>query len=258
MNEPQFAMDYGGDAPAQSGAIAVPQQVAAAQPFQIVMPPQKKRFSAGAGMVAGVILSAAALYVAETFAPPAFRPSTFTGSYGGRVEAEIKAHDLETQAKFLDWAEEVKVSVAQQQDQYRNAAQGILNNYQAAYDRTRIYAQATAQLQQNYMQQRTEIAREQQGTDVFTINFARIWGRISNVLDEGSGDAALDYADSVGEQLQDELTDAVQNGVTVDVAGWDTNLPSPQQVRGEFDKLPPIKFPDPPKISRDALSEAGE
>ena len=160
----QYAMDYGGDAPQQSGAVAAPPMVAG-HPYQVVMPPQKKRVSAGTGMFFGIILCGGILYGAEMFAPAELRPSTATGSYGGRYAAEIKAHDLETHAEFMDWAEEVKVSVAQQQEQYRAAAQGMLNNYQAAYDRSRIYAQTTAQLQQDYVNQRTDIARQQQGTE---------------------------------------------------------------------------------------------
>ncbi|UBS31534.1 hypothetical protein LBX01_08385 [Altererythrobacter sp. N1] len=257
MSNPQYSIDYGGEAPQQGGMATLPPQ-ATGQPFQIVMPPQKKRISAGAGMFFGIILCGAALYGAEMFAPPDYRPSTITGSYGGRYAAEIKAHDLETQAAFLDWAEEVKVSVAQQQEQYRAAAQGILTNYQAAYDRTRIYAQTTAQLQQDYVHQRTEIARQQQGTDALVINLARLWGRVANVIEPGGGDDALAYADQVGGQLQQELTSAVQNGVTVSVEGWDTGLPPPSQVQADIDRMAPISFPDLPEISRDAQSEGGE
>jgi hypothetical protein len=257
MSNQQYSMDYGSEAPEQGGMAVVPPQ-AAGQPYQIVMPPQKKRISAGAGMFFGIILCGAALYGAEMFAPPEYRPSTLTGSYSGRYAAEIKAHDLETQAAFADWAEEVKVSVAQQQEQYRAAAQGILTNYQAAYDRTRIYAQTTAQLQQDYVHQRTDIARQQQGTDMLVVNLARLWGRVANVIEPGGGDDALDYADQVGSQLQGELTSAVQNGITVSVEGWDTGLPPPAQVRADIESMEPISFPDLPQISRDAQSEEGE
>lgn len=253
----QYAMDYGGDAPHQNGMVAAPQMVAG-QPFQVLMPPQKKRVSAGAGMFFGIILCGAALYGAEMFAPPEFRPSTLTGSYSGRYAAEIKAHDLETHAAFMDWAEEVKVSVAQQQEQYRAAAQGVLANYQAAYDRSRIFAQTTAQIQQDYVHQRTDIARQQQGADIFVVNFARVLGRVQNVFEPGSGDGALEYAEEVGQELQEELTDAVQNGQTVSIEGWDADLPPPSEVRATIEAMPPIEFPDLPEISRDAQSEGEE
>ena len=254
MSDPQYNLDYGADGASQSGVVAIPPQ-AAGQPFQIVMPPQKKRISAGAGMIAGVILSVGALYAVETFAPEALRGSTFVGSYGGRVEAEIKAHDLETQAKFLDWAEEVKVSVAQQQEQYRAAAQGMLTNYQAAYDRSRIYAQTTAQIQHEYVQQRTDIARQQQGTDNLIVNLARLYGHGANFVEPGAGNSALEFADQIGEQMQDEVTEAVRTGATISIEGWDTGLPPPSQVRADIDRMPPVKFPDLPKISRDAANE---
>ena len=252
MSNQNYAMDYGGDAPQQSGMVAMPQMVAG-QPYQILMPPQKKRVSAGAGMFFGILLCGSVLYGAEMFAPPEFRPSTLTGSYSGRYAAEIKAHDLETQAKYLDWAEEVKVSVAQQQEQYRATAQGMIANYQAAYDRSRIYAQTTAQIQHEYIQQRADIARQQQGTDGLVVNLARLLGRGLNAYEPGSGDDALAYADGIGQQMQDEVTRAVQSGATISVEGWNTGLPEPEQVRADFGKLSPIAFPELPKISRDAV-----
>jgi len=96
MSNQQYSMDYGGEAPQQSGMAVVPPQ-AAGQPYQIVMPPQKKRISAGAGMFFGIILCGAALYGAEMFAPPEYRPSTLTGSYSAR-SAQRHADTSEIQA----------------------------------------------------------------------------------------------------------------------------------------------------------------
>ena len=73
MSNQQYSMDYGGEAPQQSGMAVV---LRSAEPtYRIVMPPQKKRISAGAGMFFGIILCGAALYGAEMFAPPEYRPS---------------------------------------------------------------------------------------------------------------------------------------------------------------------------------------
>jgi len=45
--------------------------------------------------------------------------------------------------------------------------------------------------------------------------------------------------------------------VTIEVEGWDTNLPSPETVRAELGKVKPIIIPSPPRIHRMA-HERGE
>jgi hypothetical protein len=253
MSNESYSVDYEGGAPKQSGESAQMQQAAAQPfPFQFVAPPKKRFLSAGVGMVCGVILCAAAFYAAEMIAPVDYRPSTFTGTYSGRYTAEIRAHELETQAEFEDWAAEVRVSAEQQQEQYRAIAQSVLQNYQATYDRTKIFADATARLQQTYVQQSMDVTRSQQGMDVTVVNFARLFGRLAGLADPELGQSAIDYADAIGGQLQSELDRTVTNGVTVDVEGWDIDLASPGEVQQVLQDIPPVTFPDPPSISRDA------
>lgn len=255
----EYAIDYAGGAPRQAGhETRSESEVAPPFPFQIVAPPKRPFISAGVGMIGGALLCAAAFYSAEMFAPLEYRPSTFTGTYSGRYAAEIKAHELETQAEFEDWAAEVRVSAEQQQEQYRATAQSMLQNYQATYDRTKIFADATARLQQAYVQQSMDVARSQQSMDVTVVNFARLFGRLAGLADPELGQSAIDYADSIGGQLQDELDRSVIEGVTVDVAGWDIDLASPQDVQSAFENIAPITFPDPPSISRDANAVGSE
>ncbi len=256
MSEKSYSLDYEGSAPRQSGGVAsTSHHLEQPLPFQIVAPPKRPFISAGVGMVGGALLCAVLFYAAEMFAPLEYRPSTFTGTYSGRYAAEIRAHELETQAEFEDWAAEVRVSAEQQQEQYRNIAQSVLQNYQATYDRTRIFADATARLQQNYVQQRMDVTRSQQGMDVTVVNFARLFGRLAGLADPELGQSAIDYADNIGGQLQDELDRSVTEGVTVDVEGWDIDLASPHDVQSAFENIAPITFPDPPSISRDASAE---
>lgn len=256
MSKEQFSVDYEGSAPRQSGGVAsTPHPTAQPLPFQIVAPPKRPFISAGVSMVGGALLCAAIFYAAEMFAPLEYRPSTFTGTYSGRYAAEIRAHELETQAEFEDWAAEVRVSAEQQQEQYRVVAQSVLQNYQATYDRTKIFADATARLQQAYVQQSMDVARSQQSMDVTVVNFARLFGRLAGLADPELGQSAIDYADDIGSQLQDELDRSVTEGVTVDVEGWDIDLAPPTEVQSAFENIAPITFPDPPSISRDANAE---
>lgn len=255
----EYAIDYAGNTPRQTGEQARNQADSPPPfPFQIVAPPKRPLVSAGVGMIGGALLAAGAFYAAEMFLPIEYRPSTFTGTYSGRYAAEIKAHELETQAEFEDWAAEVRVSAEQQQEQYRATAQSMLQNYQATYDRTKIFADATARLQQAYVQQSMDVARSQQSMDVTVVNFARLFGRLAGLADPELGQSAIDYADSIGGQLQDELDRSVIEGVTVDVEGWDIDLASPQEVQSAFENIAPITFPDPPSISRDANAEDSE
>ncbi len=257
MTYQAYSIDYGGSAPRQGESGAPPAQLPVpGYPYPYpAMPPQKKRLPASVSMFLGMLLCGSAMYGAEMYAPDAYKPSTVTGAYSGRYAAEIKAHDLETQAKFQDWAQQVQLSVTQQQEQYRAAAQSVVANYQATYDRTKIFASATAQLQQAYMAQRMDIVRANQGGDVAVVNFARLFGRLAGIVDPQAGQAALNYADDISGQLQNELDDAVSSGVTVNVDGWDTSLATPDQVRAQMSAIPVVTFPALPRISRDALAE---
>ena len=91
--------------------------------------------------------------------------------------------------------------------------------------------------------------------DVTVVNFARLFGRLAGLADPELGQSAIDYADNISGQLQDEIDQTVTNGVTVDVDGWDIDLASPQKVQKTLDNVSPIEFPDTPSISRDAEAE---
>ena len=254
MSNGQYAMSYEGGA-AQSAAPV--QEVlppgSMMQPYY--MAPPKRGLSA---VVQGLVVSIATLGLVvglEVAAPLPWKPSSVFGSYNGRLAAEIKAHDLEKQAEFQGWAQEVQLSVNQQMDAYRVKAQAVTGHYQAALDRAQLFAGSTARMQEAYVQQKMNQTITRQTGDVTVINFSRILGDLFSIGDPETGAQIHAYADGISNRLQNELDQTVQSGVTINVEGWNTNLPTPAEVQAEMNDLPPVKLPPLPRMSRDARGE---
>ena len=193
--------------------------------------------------VAGVLF-----FGAEAYAPEQFRPSTATGTYAARVEAAVKAAELEQQTHYEEYIAEVRVSAEQQVERFRAQNQGFLAHYQASLDRGKILAEATARLQSQYVAARISQAQMSQSGDQSIINMTRMFGRLANGLEPGAGNGALSYADGLSNQLSRELTDAATSGVTISVEGWDTGLASTDELRRQFDSIPAIEIPPPPPL----------
>lgn len=194
------------------------------------------------------LTGAAFFFGAEAYAPDGFRPSDLMGTYEGRITSAVKAAELEQQGKFDAWAGQVKVSVDQQVEQYRNQNQLTLAHYQAAMERAKIFVDATTRIQGQYVAYRMQQTQSQQATDIAVINWARLFGRIANGLEDGAGDAALNYSRNLGNELSTELTDAANGGATISVNGWDTGLPTIDDAQREIQRLKPITIPSPPKF----------
>jgi len=221
----------------------------------IMMPPRRRRVPAVV-QAALVSVTTAGLFIAmEVLAPVAAKPSTWLGSYNGRLVAETSAHQLETHAKYEAWAKRVELSVAQQNEAYRTNLQAIGVSYQMAHERARMFADATARIQQDYLHQRMAQTQSTQSGDLAVINLARIFGDLAVFIDPNAAQTAHAYADTISDRLKKELDEAVQTGVTVEVDGWDLNLPSPAEVTAKINAVPPLKIPPLPEISRDATAK---
>ncbi len=246
-----YSMDYSEAAPRQSNPHAAfyrdeSAPVPEARPArQWAIPSIVKTFC--------TFVAAGALFMsAEKYAPPEWRPSTVMGTYDGRIASAVKAAELQQQAKYEVWAAGLKVSAEQQVEQYKATAQSILGYQNATYDRLKIVASAAMQVQTAYIDQQTQLKRQQQSTDVTVINLARLWGRAADYLEPGSGQGALDYANDLSGELSDEITEAVKSGARVDITGWDYNLPTPDAARPMFEQLKPLQLPPPPALADDA------
>jgi len=100
------------------------------------------------------VLGALALASAEKYAPDTWRPSTIIGTYDARITSAVKAAELNQQARFEAWAAQVKVASDQNAEAYRAAMNASVANYQAGYDRAKIYAEAATRMQGQYAQMR--------------------------------------------------------------------------------------------------------
>ena len=249
----QYRIEYDGAGARQSSAPMV--EVLPANmpsPHHYMMPPPKRGISA---VLTGIAVSAATLGVViglELAAPFGWKPSSVFGDYNGRLAAEIKAHDLETQAQYENWAQRAQLSINQQLDAYRVQVQSVGGHYQAAMERAQMFAGSTARMQEAYLQQRMSQVVARQGGDLAVVNMSRMIGDLVGAADPETAGQVHGFADNISARLQRELDSAVNSGVVVRVEGWDTNLPSPAEVRAELANIPPIQIPPLPRISRDA------
>ena len=245
-----YSIDYSGSNPEQGDVIGgeYPPQIIryVDAPKRRFVIPSILKTTATFGVAAGLF------FAAEAYAPPEYRPSTSFGTYEARVAAAVKASELQQQLKLEAWSANVKLAVAQHEQQYRSINDGVLNNFTAAYDRNKVMQSAIMQMQNGYVQQVMGQVIVRQQTDNSIINLARFWGRIANGLEEGAGDSALQYADNLGSELSSELLRATRAGVQVNLTDEDNPLPTPAEVRAELAKVKPLELPPPPTIGEPA------
>ena len=244
-----YTIEYSGDAQEADGIV--PGQ---SQPGIRYVEVERRRFEIPSILKTGIafVFATGVFFSCEAYAPPEFRPSTIMGTYDSRVTAAVKASELQQQAKFESWSANVKLAVSQHEQEYKAATDGVLGNFSAAYERNKVVKSALMQMQNGYVQQVMGQVVARQQTDNSVINLARLWGRFSNAIDEGSGNSSLAYANNVGSELSDELLRATRAGVQVDLNDEDDPLPTPAEVRTELAKIKPLQLPPPPVIGQSA------
>ena len=203
------------------------------------------------------VLGALALASAEKFAPDTWRPSTIIGTYDARIASAVKAAELNQQARFEAGAAQVKVASDQNAEAYRAAMNASVANYQAGYDRAKIYAEAATRMQGQYAQMRMNQVNAQTGAENGIINMVKMIGYGMNALEAGSGDQALAYTEAMSRDVSNRMTQAAMEGARIDVTGWNTNLPSPESVRAELARYQPVPIPPPPVLSEQPITMGG-
>lgn len=202
-------------------------------------------------------LGALTLAGMEKYAPDTWRPSTIVGTYDARVASAVKAAELNQQAQLDAWAAQARIATEQNAEQYRAAMAAINTNYQAVYDRAKIYAEAATRIQGEYARMRMSQANAQSGAETGIINLVRMIGHGANALEAGSGNDALAYSDAMSRYLSNRMTAAAVEGSSIDVTGWDTGLPSPESVRAEIGRFRPVPIPPPPVLSEQPVTMGG-
>lgn len=200
-----------------------------------------------------------AFYGAEMLAPPTWRPSAIIGGYEQAMAEARKSGELTAQLRYEGQLKQIETAAVQWQEQYKAAANGVLNYYQATYSRAGVYAQATADIQKQYAATRYQIASTTTGGQTTLANLASLIGNALNAYDPSMGQGALDFAQQMREQAYSVLDDAARSGITVSVDGWNSGLASPAEVASAIRDLPPLKLPsfDPdPNSNQRALPAA--
>jgi hypothetical protein len=264
----EFEVEYDGNGKAQINRV--PQQSQRAMPQDqrgyypqspYGYPPYKEPFRVPAvvNTVFSIALAAAVFFGAQRFAPHDFKPSTIIGGFEAEVSEQLKAAELNQQAKMANYEAEVKVAVETQAKQSEMMLQAILQNYQAVYDRAKIMAEAANNYQGKYLDARIAQTTAVQSTETGLVSISKLIGLGFNLVKPGSGDAALEYAENLNVGLVAGLTQAAQEGVRVDLTtDWNIGLPPPSEVQAMVASVRPVQIPKPPTLSRHGYSDQAQ
>ena len=252
----QYQIDYDDDGGARQASAPEIMPVQSRPRYVEAIDDPRRRFQIPSILKTSLVflLGALALASAEKYAPDTWRPSTIIGTYDARITSAVKAAELNQQARFDVWAAQVKIASDQNAEAYRAAMNASVANYQATYDRARIYADAATRMQGQYAQMRMNQVNAQTGAENGIINMVKMFGYGMNALESGSGDQALAYTETMSRDVSNRMTQAAMEGARIDVTGWDTNLPSPESVRAELRRYQPVPIPAPPVLSEQPIT----
>jgi hypothetical protein len=268
MND-QYEVQYGQDGNAQinhasqlQSQRAMPQnQDGFYQQPPYGYPPYKQPFRVPAIINTGfsILLAAVVFFGAERYSPHDLKPSTMVGGFEASVGQQLKAAELNEQARFAQYEAETKVAVETQAKQNEMMLQAILQNYQAVYDRAKIMAEAANNYQGKYLDARIAQTTAVQSTETGLVSISKLLGLGFNLVKPGSGDSALEYAENLNVGLVAGLTQAAQEGVRVDLTtDWNIGLPPPSEVQAMVASVRPVQIPKPPTLSRHGYSDQGQ
>lgn len=254
----QYQIEYDDTGSRQAGALSNLPAVSRPRNIEVIDEPRRRFRIPSILKTASVFaLGALALAGAEKYAPDTWRPSTIVGTYDARVASAVKAAELNQQAQLDAWAAQARIATEQNAEQYRAAMAATNANYQAVYDRAKIYAEAATRIQGEYARMRMSQENAQSGAETGIINFVRMIGHGANALEAGSGNDALAYSDAMSRDLSNRMTAAAVEGSSINVTGWDTGLPSPESVRAEIARFRPVPIPPPPVLSEQPVRMNG-
>jgi hypothetical protein len=263
----EYEVEYGQDGKAQINRV--PQQSQRPMPQdqggyhqqpQYGYPPYKEPFRLPA--VVNTILSigfAAALFFGmEKYAPHDLKPSTTVGAYEASIGQQLKAAELNEQARLSQYEAEVKVAVETQAKQNEMMLQAILQHYIATYERAKTMTEAANNYQGKYLDATISQTAGVQSSDVGIVSIATLAGRGLNLIEPDSGNAALQYAEKINEGLRKGLNEAATQAVRVDLTGWSYGLPPPSEVQAMIASVRPVQIPKPPTLSRHGYSDQAQ
>ncbi len=252
-----YTMEYDEGGPVQSALPATkPQRYHAVTEYE-----EPRRYIALPGFLKTglTFVSAAAIFFGvEMYAPIEYRPSSLVGTYDARTEAIVQATVGQIKMQQDAWMEQAKLVNAQNQERYRAANQAVIQFYGASYDRAKIYATSTAQMQAQLSNAQLMLTGQTQVTDRAAVANARTFGDLLNWFSPGAGDGLRSYADNKTSTLNSELLSAANSGVAISIEGWDTSLPNPSEVQEQLERIKPTPLPPMPQFTINLPNLKGE
>lgn len=205
-----------------------------------------------------LIIAAGIFFGAERHAPHAYKPSTLVGGYEASVDAQLKAAELNEQARFEAYQAQLRIAAETQVKETEKLLEGVQRHYEELFIRGRIVAQAATDLQTRFVAARMAQREQVQATDMSLISVATLFGRVMNLVEPGSGDEALGYAGQLEQGVIKGLTQAAQEGAQIDITSWDKGLPTPEEMARAIDRVPVMTIPEPPHLARHTSAPAND
>jgi hypothetical protein len=184
----------------------------------------------------------------ERYAPEDLKPSTILGAIEGNKEAvALRTKLAETQATIAAQNEE-NARMQQEIENYRARMERVTEAYRTIYQRTNIMAQAMANVQQQYLVMRQQLAAQSQEGKVGIANLADWVAALGMVAgDPKLAQGALETGSAFRNQAMREVDQTMKQGVAeVSADAWRDGLPDPAEIMVLEDRAAPMA-PEPRK-----------
>jgi hypothetical protein len=201
----------------------------------------KRRLPAMVVAGIGFVAAGVSFYGAEAVMPADFKPSTLVGGYQRQIQEAHKTGELAAQVRydaqaknielqFQNQLKQIETRAVQWQEQCRAGLQNFNNLYQASYQRLNIFAQATADIQKQYVAERMRTAENSTQGVQAVANMASMAELFGGLIDPQFGQQAGDFAARARQQALAQLDAAALGGKTLSIEGWNAGLPEPQTI----------------------------
>jgi hypothetical protein len=204
------------------------------------------------GMVSGFagMASALALVVgAELLLPDAMKPSTLLGGMTGHSEAVLLATKLKaTQATVAAQMTE-QARMQNQINDYQMKLNLLQGYYQVSYQRLGSLAQAASNVEQQFMEQRNQLAAQSQAGNVGLANFGSVIAALGMVTgNQKLAQAGQIASDGFRQEALNNVDDAMKQGMAKagdNITAWNQGLPDMQQLTQLLNQPPGHPMPAP-------------
>ena len=229
--------------------------------------PRAPRLPAMPSMVSTVLLiglGVVTFYGIEALAPRPLKPSTHVASFDSILTEEVKAAELRAQIRYdarlraldgelQEYLKTVEASLATQQEQYKATVAGVAKVYEVTLQRAQDYAKAAVELQTSFATLKAGLVKDSRSADMAVSKLATLSSvGLALMGDPEGAQAAAQMAVQTRDDVLRDVEGAYMEGLQIAIPGnWQSGLATPQDIITAFQRIEPLKLPQPPKLARE-------